>query len=145
MISSLAANAQSWDWGDCLDWFRYEGVEILATYAHPTNSLKDFTITQTSPDIIVKIDFNGTFVDFSATYKVERGYYNNKPLFKNVRILSERTLIKSFSAWDGLPKAHGYVYNEGGFYRIYGPRDFESLSVQQKAAFGLTMEFLVKQ
>ena len=148
LLGSLVANAQSWDWNDCLDWLKYEGFNTLAVYAHPTNEMQSYTITQTTPDVIVKIDFEGTFVDFSSTYKIVRANVpnTNKPYFKDVKVLSERVLVKSFVAWDAAPKLHSTVYEGAPFYQLYdGVKKFEELSLGRKAAFGLTMEFLNKQ
>jgi hypothetical protein len=146
MFGSLVANAQSWNWSDCVDWLRYEGFETLATLAHPTNDMKSYSIDQTSPDVIVKINFEGTFVDFSVTYKIVRGDVNGKPYFKDVKVLSERTLIKSFIAWNEAPKFHPQIYRDNQFWYFYdGVRNFEDLPLGKKAAAALTMEFVAKQ
>jgi hypothetical protein len=148
LFASLASQAQgSWDWDDCVDWFRHSGVEILAAYAHPTWDINDYTITQTSPDIIITYEFEGNLTDYTCIYKISRSYYNGRPYFKDVKILREYSLVKSFTAWDMLPKTHGSYYrNVDVFHDLYdGRRDFEDLSLGEKAAFGLTMEFIAKQ
>ena len=147
LFGSMVTNAQrNWDWDDCIDWFRHEGVELLATYAHPTNNMDDFTIKETYPDIIVEIDFEGTFSDFSSTYKIVRDYKYGVPYFKDVKILSERVLIRSFLAWSEAPRLHPRIYREMELYNLYdGVRNFEELSLGKQAAAALMMEFAVKQ
>lgn len=148
LVSGLVANAQdSWDWDDCVDWFRYEGIEILCTYAHPAWDMEDFTITQTSPDIIVTVEFDGLMFHHTNVYKIVRRNYNGRPYFYDIKILRENPLSPSFVTWDGLlPKFHGLAYESEDFYKLYdNVRDFESLSLAKKAAFGLTMEFIAKQ
>lgn len=147
MFCSLNVNAQKhWDWDDCLDWFKYSGVEFLATYAHPTNNMEDFEIIETYPDIVVRIDFEGTFSDFSSTYKIVKGYINGVPYFRNVRILNENVLIGSFKAWSNAPRLHPNIYREFEFYKLYDDvRNFEDLSLGKQAAAALMMEFASKQ
>lgn len=148
LFCSIVANAQmkSWEWDDCVDWFRYEGVKLLALYAHPTNDMQDYHITQTSPDIIVTIDFEGTFSDFSSTYKIVRDYNYGVPFFKNVRVLSEQVLIRSFLAWSEAPRLHPKIYKEFKFYKLYDDvENFEDLSLGRQAAAALMIEFGAKQ
>lgn len=147
ILSSMTVNAQySWDWGDCLDWLRYEGFETLATYAHPTNDLKNYYIEESSPDVIVRFDFDGTFVDFSATYKIVRAFYNGKPYFKDVKVLREHSLIRPFTAWSSYPRLHPQIYKDNNFYVFYdGVTSFEELPLGKQAAAALTMEFVAKQ
>lgn len=148
MLASLAANAQSWDWDDCVEWLKYEGIENLATYAHPTNDMKSFSISQTSPDVIVKINFEGTFIDFSSTYKIVRNYYRGGAYFYDVKVLSEGDhLVPSFAAWNSLPKLHPKIYRSDDLFpELYnGVEEFEDLSLHQQAAAALTMDFLAKQ
>ena len=153
VIFGVSANAQSWEnaqpwnWGDCVDWFRYEGVDLLANYAHPTAEMVKYEIRQSSPDIIVKINFEGNWDNrFYSIFKVERGYYNSTPFFKNVRVLEDtHRLFPPFVGWDVFPKIHGYVYREENYYKLYGPQNFADLPPKQKAACGLTMQFVSRQ
>lgn len=143
LLSSLFVNAQtSWDWDDCVEWLRYSGFKTMSVYAHPTNDMKKFSVSQSSPDVIVKIYYDGTFVDFDATYKIVRGYHNGMPYFSDVKVLNEDVLIGSFTAWKYSPKLHRMLYEDLKMSYLYGVEDWNDLSLGKKVASALMMEFL---
>ncbi|MCR4614349.1 MAG: hypothetical protein K5778_10185 [Bacteroidaceae bacterium] len=152
MLGGLGANAQSWDWSDCVEWFKYSGVTLLAACAHPvdaTNNINNtpFTIKQTSPDIIVEIGFDGTSA-YTCTYKIVRSFYNGKPYFKDVKVLKEGDLFfPSFDAWANLPTMYQSTYdNDNTLYLLYDRvKPWKSLSKGRKAACALTQAFVNMQ
>lgn len=138
-------HAQSWS--DMTSWFRYEGVEILAVYAHPLADMADYEIVSvTSNSIVVEIDFEGVWSDYTSKYEIVKGMYNGQAYFQTVRVLSDDFLGTSFVTWSEAPKLHSMMFDEflGSSlgYELYGAYSFEDLSLGKMAAFGLFMEFI---
>ena len=147
LLSGLLANAQSWDWDDCVEWFRNTGVDYLAVYAHPTSDVEDYTIKQTYPDIIVEYEMEGFLSTYTARFKIVHGYDSNYGMhyFKDVVILKDEDPYPPFKAWSDVPKFHPTIYREAELWHLYGTREFNDISVKRtKAAVALMIEFLAK-
>lgn len=145
MCVSLAASASSWSWNSCVSWIRGEGKEYLALYAHPTYDVKNYVVSASGSDIIVKVYFEGHFVDYSCKYRITRGYQNGIYYFKDVQVLEEGNFwVDSFKAWDVVPKLYSPIYNNFGFKYLFGARQFNDMYSRQKAAAALTMEFMAR-
>ncbi len=145
MCVSLAASASSWNWSDCVSWFRGHGKEYLALYAHPTYNVDEYVICETSPDIIIKVYYIGHFVDYSCKYKITKGYKDGMYFFKDVQVLSEGNFwVNSFEAWDMVPKLYSPIYNNFDFKYLFGASKFNNMYSHQKAAAALTMEFMAR-
>lgn len=148
IFTSFTANAQgSWDWDDCVEWFKYEGGDLLATYARPMYAAKgyDFRVTQSSPDIIVEITYQPLTVFGSVTlcrYKVVKRTYHGLPYFYNVEVLRDPLLNDTFSTWNAI-QTYGLAFNNLGFMQdlFDGVESFSDLPQRKKAAAALTMEF----
>ena len=138
-ITSQAQNIRS---SNLISWFRNQGIEYLAGYAHFNNPMQSYEIISTSSsNIIVRIYFEGFLVDYSSKYEVEIGSYNGQSYFKNVRVMSEGCARPSFNAWEDLPKAYSVLY-DSDFEDLYGSSYWGGLSSGRKAACALFMEFL---
>lgn len=148
LLSGLVANAQSWDWSDCVEWFQHSGAEYLSVYAHPTCDLNGYKIIQTSPDIIVEIDAEGILTNYIARYKIVHGYNSTYGMhyFKDVIVLKDECPFPAaFSAWDEVPKFHPTIYREAELWHLYGTSEFNNISPKRtKAAVALMIEFLAK-
>lgn len=149
MLICFNLNAQFWEWNDCVEWFENTGWEGLAVYAHPTSDVQDFTIIQTSPDIIVEYEFKGFLSNYTAKYKIVGGdVFNNGRhhfYFKDVIVLKDEDPVPPFKAWDGMPKFTPDLYRKLDFYLLYGPREFDDIpNNRTKAAVALMIEFMGK-
>lgn len=144
----FVANAQlRYSWGDCVQWFKNEGHEFLAVYAHPTSDVNDYSITLSGDDIIVEYDFEGFLSNYTARYKILHGYNSNYNLhyIKDVVILKDEDPYPPFRAWGRGPKLHPEMYSRAELHRLYGYSGFDNIPVNRtKAAVALMMEFIGK-
>ena len=148
MLCCFSLNAQSsWDWGDCVEWFKNSGVDYLPVYAHPTSDVEDWTIKQTSPDIIVEYELEGFLSTYNLRLKIVHGYNSDYSMhyFKDVVILRDDDPITTFAAWDESPKFHPIIYREAELWHLYGTREFKNITNKRtKAAVALMIEFIAK-
>lgn len=145
-VSSVSAFA--WSWDDCVSWFRVSGKSYLAGYAHPTYDIDDcvFTISETTPDIVVLVRYVGHVADFSCRYRVVRGYRDGIYYFKNIEVIREGNFwANSFSLWSDSPGLYGSFYDRFRFKYLYDQSNFSNLSRSRKAAAALMMEFITTQ
>lgn len=143
MFIFTGALCQAQSWSEMTSWFRNQGVEYLAVYAHPVADMVDYKIlSSTSSNIIVAIEFEGVLTDYISKYEILKGTYDGVPYFQTIRVLQDDAFGTSFVTWSAAPKVHSLIYDqmdEAG--ELWGESLFSNLSPNKKAAAALCFEF----
>ena len=146
LLCTFTANAQTWD--DMVRWLRNDGMETLASLAHPYDYANDKVVRYnfvraSSSSVVIEITYRGFIFTYTDTYEIVRGNYNGSPYFRTVRVSEmDDPLFKAFNGIDNFGYGYELGYMRAHCQDMYGGSDFQYLSRYDKAAFALFAIFL---